>query len=153
MFDSRQPTTVLTFKFQIFSDPRTANWFLVKSFTPLFTILVSYVYFCKYAGPRYMRDRKPFQLKNVIIFYNAFQVIGSAYLVYEGLNSGWLTSYNLSCQPVIYEDTPEARRVQELINVKWKSQLKLLLFFRWKVQLGSTSWWNSSSFWTRFFLF
>lgn len=67
----------------MFLDPRTIDWFLVGSPASLFTILVTYVYFCKYAGPQYMRDRKPFDLKNVIIFYNAFQVFLSAYLVYE----------------------------------------------------------------------
>lgn len=46
-------------------------------------ILVTYLYFCLYAGPRYMKNRKPFELKNTLIAYNLVQVLVSVYLVYE----------------------------------------------------------------------
>lgn len=44
---------------------------------PLFMILGAYLYFCLYAGPRYMRDRKPFELKNTLLVYNAVQVLSA----------------------------------------------------------------------------
>lgn len=50
---------------------------------PLLTILATYLYFCIYAGPRYMKDKKPYDLKNVIIAYNFVQVWMSVFLVYE----------------------------------------------------------------------
>lgn len=50
---------------------------------PLLTILVTYLYFCLYAGPRYMKNRKPFQLKNTLVVYNISQVIFSVVLVIE----------------------------------------------------------------------
>lgn len=34
-------------------------------------------------GPLFMRDRKPFSLRNTLIYYNAFQVTLSAYMFYE----------------------------------------------------------------------
>ena len=34
-------------------------------------------------GPIYMRDRKPMQIRNTIIYYNAGQVLLSAYMFYE----------------------------------------------------------------------
>nr|CAI5858354.1 unnamed protein product [Callosobruchus analis] len=71
-----------------FSDPRTADWFLVGKLGHLVLILVSYVYFCTKAGPRYMKDRKPYELKTVIQFYNLTQVLASMYLVYEGCPKG-----------------------------------------------------------------
>lgn len=72
------------FKNQInISDQRTKPWFLSNSPGPLLIILVSYLYFCLYAGPRYMKNRKPFQLKNTLIVYNVIQVIVSVVLVYE----------------------------------------------------------------------
>lgn len=46
-------------------------------------ILVTYLYFCLYAGPRYMAKRKPFKLETVLIAYNAIQVALSILLVYE----------------------------------------------------------------------
>lgn len=64
-------------------DPRTANWLLMSSPAPLLTILASYIYFCVSAGPRYMKDRKPYKLKEVLLIYNVIQVALSVFLVYE----------------------------------------------------------------------
>lgn len=66
-----------------FPDQRTKSWFLSNSPGPLFTILGTYLYFCLYAGPRYMKNRKPFQLKNTLIVYNVLQVAFSIVLVIE----------------------------------------------------------------------
>lgn len=55
----------------------------MSSPAPLLTIVATYLYFCAYAGPRYMKDRKPFDLKNLIILYNFVQVVMSIFLVYE----------------------------------------------------------------------
>lgn len=49
----------------------------------LFGVVILYVYFVKYLGPRLMRDRKPVELRNVMIAYNAFQVLLSGYNFYE----------------------------------------------------------------------
>lgn len=66
-----------------FPDHRTKSWFLSNSPGPLLIILVTYLYFCLYAGPRYMKNRKPFQLKQTLIVYNVIQVVLSAVLVIE----------------------------------------------------------------------
>lgn len=66
-----------------FSDPRTKFWFLASNPGPLFLIIAAYLVFCLYAGPRYMKNRNPFQLKNAIIVYNAIQVVLSAVIVHE----------------------------------------------------------------------
>jgi hypothetical protein len=50
---------------------------------PLFTILITYLYFCNSTGPRWMKDRKPFDLKYVLIAYNALQVVVSIWLLNE----------------------------------------------------------------------
>lgn len=64
-------------------DPRTKTWFLSNTPGPLLSILATYLYFCLYAGPRYMKNRKPFQLKNTLIIYNISQVVFSIILVIE----------------------------------------------------------------------
>lgn len=46
-------------------------------------ILLGYVFFVLYAGPRYMASRTPFRLNNAMIFYNFFMVAYNAYVVYE----------------------------------------------------------------------
>ncbi|XP_073951318.1 very long chain fatty acid elongase AAEL008004-like isoform X2 [Choristoneura fumiferana] len=93
------------------SDPRTEDWTLMSGPGPLLTILATYLYFCTSVGPSYMRDRKPYDLKNTIVVYNVIQVLGSVFLVYEGMISGWWNDYNFSCQPVDYSDNPKAQRM------------------------------------------
>lgn len=92
-------------------DERTTQWFLSGSMTPLIIILVSYLYFCLYAGPKYMAKRKPFKLEGVLITYNAVQVALSIWLVYEGIMGGWNGKYNWRCEPVDYSRDPVALRM------------------------------------------
>lgn len=51
-------------------------------------------------GPKLMENRKPFQLRGVLIVYNAIQVVFSSWIFYEACISGWLTGYSLRCEPV-----------------------------------------------------
>lgn len=103
----------------IFLDPRTEGWFLVSSPGPTLTIVATYIYFCVSAGPRYMKNKKPCQLKNTMIIYNFIQVLLSVYLVHEGLMAGWLYEYNYICQPVDYSYKPSSVRV----SLRFKSLL------------------------------
>lgn len=93
------------------SDPRTKDWMLMSGPVPLLTILITYLYFCTSAGPRWMKDRKPFDLKYVLMVYNMLQVVFSVWLVYEGLQAGWLRDYSYRCQPVDYSNNPLALRM------------------------------------------
>ncbi|GFU22190.1 hypothetical protein NPIL_124811, partial [Nephila pilipes] len=43
---------------------------LVKNLYAFLTIILSYVLFTTWLGPRMMKNRKPFQLKNLMIGYN-----------------------------------------------------------------------------------
>lgn len=62
-----------------------------------------------------MENRKPFQLRNVLIVYNFLQVIFSLYLFYEACFAGWLVGYNFRCEPVDHSFSPQAVRVSFLI--------------------------------------
>lgn len=64
-------------------DPRTNDWPLIKSPVPGLTILGLYLYFVNSWGPRFMKDRKPFQFKNTLLVYNFVQVLISVYLFTE----------------------------------------------------------------------
>lgn len=74
-----------------FPDHRTKDWWLVESPGPILTILASYLFFCAYAGPNYMKDRKPFQLKTLIAAYNLFQVLFSIFITYKVSFILWFT--------------------------------------------------------------
>jgi hypothetical protein len=60
---------------------------MMKSPIPGLTIIALYLYFVNYAGPRFMKDRKPFQMKKLLIAYNFLQVLVSVYLFVEVKNS------------------------------------------------------------------
>ena len=49
---------------------------------PIYTIFLCalYVYVVKVAGPKYMKDRPPMNIKKFMVGYNAFQVILSGYI-------------------------------------------------------------------------
>ncbi|KAK6635085.1 hypothetical protein RUM43_008049 [Polyplax serrata] len=93
------------------SDPRVKDWPLMNSPFPTFLICISFVYIVKVAGPKLMENRKPFELKRVLIVYNLVQVIFSTWLFYECIQSGWFTFYSFRCQPVDYSTTPLAMRM------------------------------------------
>lgn len=98
-------------------DPRTNNWLLMSSPFPTLAICLSYVYLVKVLGPRLMENRKPMDLRYVLIVYNLFQVLFSTWLFYELSMSGWLTGhYSLRCQPVDYSNHPVTLR---MVNVCW----------------------------------
>lgn len=65
------------------TDQRTNHWPLIGSPVPPMTIIGIYLYFVNFWGPRFMKDRKPYQFKNTLIVYNFLQVMVSVYLFVE----------------------------------------------------------------------
>ncbi|XP_034241931.1 elongation of very long chain fatty acids protein AAEL008004 isoform X2 [Thrips palmi] len=99
-----------------YADKRSTNWFLMGSPFTTAAICLSYVYIVKVLGPRLMENRKPFNLRKVLIYYNLFQVLFSTWLFYECLMGGWWGEYSLRCQPVDYSDSPSATR---MVHASW----------------------------------
>jgi len=70
-----------------------------------------------------MEDRKPFELRGVIIAYNLFQTL----LSFWGFTQGWkfyvTGDYSLTCQPVDYSDSPEAKRALMMAWVFYASKI------------------------------
>jgi len=64
-------------------DRRMDGWPLMSS--PWYTaaICATYVYLVKVAGPAFMKDRKPLNIRTFLIWYNLVQVIFSVYLFTE----------------------------------------------------------------------
>ncbi|KAI7795487.1 elongation of very long chain fatty acids protein 1b [Triplophysa rosa] len=97
-------------------DPRLKGYLLMESPFSMSAILLAYLFFALYAGPKFMANRKPFQLKEAMIIYNLSLVGLSAYIVYEFLMSGWATGYTWKCDPCDYSDSPQALR---MARVAW----------------------------------
>lgn len=67
----------------VISDPRTKGWLLMSNPIPQIIIIAFYIYFVISLGPKIMENRKPFDLKRVLIVYNIFVVALSVYMCYE----------------------------------------------------------------------
>lgn len=78
---------------------------------PTLCICLFYGYFSRVLGPKLMENRKPFQLRKVLIVYNLFQTLFSFWIFYEYMASGWGVNYSLRCQPVDYSTSPLAMRM------------------------------------------
>lgn len=67
-------------KITILSDKRSENYFLTNKPPILWaTILVGYVILVK-QGPKWMKNREPFELKKTILAYNLFQVVANTFV-------------------------------------------------------------------------
>jgi elongation of very long chain fatty acids protein 4 len=62
-------------------DPRTKDWYISNSLGQTLGILSTYL-LVVWLGPKVMRSMKPFELKKVIITYNALMVAFNAYVFY-----------------------------------------------------------------------
>jgi elongation of very long chain fatty acids protein 7 len=71
------------FFFHSFTDPRVKDWFLMSSPVPGICIIAGYLYFVLRLGPKFMENRKPFQIDNIIKIYNFIQVVLCGWLFAE----------------------------------------------------------------------
>ncbi|CAF1056277.1 unnamed protein product [Brachionus calyciflorus] len=71
----------------------------------------------------YMKDKKPFELKNFMIFYNLIQVAASFYNFFEILYLAYKSQFSLTCQPVDYSDDPFAKRMAYAIHFYYLMKL------------------------------
>lgn len=111
------------------TDPRVRDYPLMKSPIEMTLILMGYVFLVLHVGPRFMANRKPFQLNTTMIFYNFFMVAYNAYIVYEFLMSGWGTTYTWRCDLCDPSSSPQALR---MVRAAW------LFYFSKYVELLDT---------------
>ncbi|KAM9322140.1 elongation of very long chain fatty acids protein 1a [Pholidichthys leucotaenia] len=97
-------------------DERVRDYPLMQSPVQMTSILLAYVVFSVYVGPRLMANRKPFQLNTAMIIYNLSMVLLNAYIVYEFLMSGWATTFTWRCDLIDTSNSPQALR---MVRVAW----------------------------------
>jgi len=93
------------------SDPRVKDWAMMSSPFPTIALCIFYAYFNKSLAPKFMANRKPFDLRKTLVIYNLFQTLFSAWIFYEYLRSGWWGHYSFKCQPVDYSNSELALRM------------------------------------------
>ena len=63
-----------------------------------------------------MESRKPYSLKSFIFYYNIFQIVTNAIIVYKIYMAGYGTEYTLGCEPVRYTTRPVDIEVSKSVN-------------------------------------
>lgn len=56
---------------------------MMQSPLPTLAMCIFYAYFSKSLAPRLMQNRKPFDLRKTLVFYNLFQTLFSTWIFYE----------------------------------------------------------------------
>ena len=105
-------------------DPRVSDWAMMASPMPTFGIVAIYL-LVVYYGQKVMAQRPSgFEIRNVMVLYNACMVALSLYLVYEFSVAGWIFgSYTLGCQPVDPSMHPQALRMARACWLYYISKL------------------------------
>ncbi|XP_037280526.2 very long chain fatty acid elongase AAEL008004 [Rhipicephalus microplus] len=92
----------ISYQIRQMGDPRTRDYPLVTD--PLFvlTLLLSYLYFVRVAGPRWMKNREPFRILNIVRAYNIVMVLLAVKFLVEVLPLTYLPGgeYSLWCQGI-----------------------------------------------------
>ncbi|XP_045608804.1 very long chain fatty acid elongase 7 [Procambarus clarkii] len=102
----------MTLARQLPPDPRQDSWLVMYSPYPPLLVSLVYIAAVTWWGPALMRTRKPVSgLRSVMMAYNAFQVVFSAWLFYEAGMGGWFTNYSYVCQMCDYSNNPQAIRM------------------------------------------
>jgi hypothetical protein len=92
-------------------DPRVDSWPLMSSIWPTTTLCLLYVCVVQWAGPAFMRDRQPYNIKPLMLAYNLVQTLLSCWMFLHGWHFYvYPGSYSWHCQPVDYSHNPEATR-------------------------------------------
>lgn len=83
-------------------DPRTRHYGFILSPWFVFPLIIVYVYFVRFSGPRWMKNRDPFPITNLVRVYNVGMVVLNAIFLYQLLSLTYLPGggYSLWCQGV-----------------------------------------------------
>ena len=92
------------------ADKRVADWPLMTSPWPTLVIICLYLYLV-YAGPRLMSNRKPLELRPLLLLYNATVAGLNLYIGLELTFTSQKLDFSWTCEPVDYTLNPLAVRV------------------------------------------
>ncbi|XP_018316191.1 elongation of very long chain fatty acids protein AAEL008004 [Mycetomoellerius zeteki] len=101
--------------FEELSVERTREWPFISSPYPLMLITFGYMYFVLYAGPRFMKDRSPYELKTFILIYDVIQILANLWFVQQHLSYGWFSEFTIICT-TSNSNSPNAIK---LFNIIW----------------------------------
>lgn len=86
--------------FMSLGDERAIQYPLLDSPLPCLSLLTCYLLFVKVIGPDFMKNRKPFDLRYLMIAYNFSMVLLNGYIFWGIGVHGWFGKYDIRCEPV-----------------------------------------------------
>lgn len=119
-----QPTFLATY------DPRTNSWPLVGSPAPIMSIIGVYFLLVTFIGPRLMANRKPLELRNVMLVYNFAMIFINAF--FFGLSVRWL---DFGRQLLVFEFPSTQDKSDEEI---WQLKLRYVYWLTKILDLADT---------------
>ena len=69
---------------------RVDDWFLMSSVWPNVGLCALYYYIIRIWGPKFMKDREPYNIQTLITAYNLFQTLFSLWIFWKATRF-WLT--------------------------------------------------------------
>ncbi|XP_037277383.2 very long chain fatty acid elongase 1 [Rhipicephalus microplus] len=80
-------------------DPRTKDMLFIGDLRFIVTVLGLYLYIVYHGGPRFMRNRQPYNLKGPIMAYNFAMVVLNLFFMFKFFqHSFWYGGYSFFCQ-------------------------------------------------------
>ncbi|KAL3276635.1 hypothetical protein HHI36_012007 [Cryptolaemus montrouzieri] len=110
-----------------YADPRTKRYFLMSSIWHPLILIATYLVFVNRIGPWFMKNRKPFNMKNIIMIFDVAQVIANAYLViqlvirFPPINSNF-------CMEVDYKEDTHLKIAYIYFTLKVSDMLDTIFF-------------------------
>ncbi|CAH1373746.1 unnamed protein product [Tenebrio molitor] len=83
-------------------DPRVKNWAPISSPLPTLFLIGIYLLLVYVVLPRHMATKNPYSLKTVIYYYNIFQIVACATLIYKIVTPLTEPSYVIKCEHFSY---------------------------------------------------
>uniref|UniRef100_T1INI1 Elongation of very long chain fatty acids protein n=1 Tax=Strigamia maritima TaxID=126957 RepID=T1INI1_STRMM len=94
-------------------DKRMDKYFVLSSPLVVIALCSFYIIFSLYLGPRWMKNRPPYNIKPLVVVFNVLMIVLNAYLHIQGWRNGW-SNYKLVCEPVDTSDSPYALMISKL---------------------------------------
>lgn len=78
-------------------DPRVRGWLLLDDYLPTLALTVLYLLIVR-LGPHYMRERRPYSCRSLLLVYNVCLTLLSLFMFTQLVPAVWHGHYNFFCQ-------------------------------------------------------
>jgi len=89
-------------------DPRVTNWPLMQNPAMVLSIILLYLVFVQFIGPKWMKNRKPFELQKTMVVYSFTLAIANAWVFNKFGVHGWYRRNSWICEPLDPSDNEDA---------------------------------------------